>query len=105
MASLDAFMESIRPCFLHVYSLIAYVLHKDPPLIAKDIIRNGLIVKVLGTLNIPSSHDFLVALISNNWSVYQGLSSLPEEIHSRLMHHLQAIRLFDILAEFINGKQ
>ncbi len=97
----------MRPCFFHVYSLIAFVLLQDPFRVSKDAIRNGLLIKVLGTLNIPSSHDFLVALISNRWAVYEGLAedSLPTEVHERLMQHLQQIKLFDILAELINGKK
>ena len=46
---------------------------KDPFQISKDAIRNGLIIKVMGFIDIPASHDFLVSLISNKWSVYEGL--------------------------------
>ena len=30
MAALDAFMENIRPCFIHIYYLIAFTLLQDP---------------------------------------------------------------------------
>ena len=79
MAALDAFMENIRPCFIHIYYLIAFTLLQDPYQISKDAIRNGVIIKAMGFINIPASHDFIVSLISNKWSAYEGLSqdSLP----------------------------